>query len=180
MELTQEYLKECFDYDPATGNLVWRERPQSHFKNWQACAASSRYIGRVAGRIQKNGYRYINLGKLRLAHRLIWFWHNGRFPVTDIDHINRNRSDNRIENLRECTKVQNMRGRFIRQFGSRGVRVSSRNRWRARIWVDGRRINLGSFKSEKDAALAYARAAVDHFGAFAPTEAKELFNEAYP
>lgn len=185
MEITQEYLKECFDYDVETGDLIWRARPRGHFKSRKAYGGSRQFEGRIAGKLNKwNGYRYIHISAARrsfFAHRLVWFWHFGRFPVDDLDHINRNRSDNRVENLRECTRSQNLQGRQSKRLGlSRGVRSEPPNRWSARIWVGGKERRLGSFKSEKDAALAYARAAVDHFGKFAPIEAKELFNEAYP
>ena len=179
MELTQEYLKECFDYDPTTGNLIWRARPREHFDSKQVCGNSKRLVGRVAGALGGRGYRYIHVGKRHLAHRLVWCWHHGWFPSGDTDHINRNRTDNRIENLRECSRVQNLQGRRSSR-KHRGVYRSSPNRWSARIIVSGKGLYLGSFKSEKDAALAYARAAVDHFGAFAPIEAKKLFEESYP
>lgn len=178
MELTQAYLKECFDYDPETGNLIWRERPRSHFKTRQAFESSRRFVGRAAGACDR--YRLVHLGKLYGAHRLVWFWHHGRFPAGEIDHINRDGLDNRIENLRECSRTQNVWCMRSKRQGLRGVYRTSSNRWQALIRVDGKKRHLGCFDSEKDAALAYARAAVDHFGKFAPIEAKELFNEAYP
>lgn len=180
MELTQAYLKECFDYDPVTGNLIWRARPREHYKSRQAYGNSSRFVGRVAGVLTNTGYRYVNLGKNRPAHWLVWLWHFGRLPIEEIDHINRDRSDNRIENLRECTRLQNVQGSRSVRIGCRGVRPCPGNRWKARIRVGGKLRHLGHFKSEKDAALAYARAAVDHFGKFAPIEAKELFEASYP
>lgn len=182
MELTQAYLKECFDYDPVTGNLIWRARPRSHFKTRNASGASGRRVGQVAGTQVACWYRFISLDrKPYLAHRLVWFWHHGRFPFRDTDHVNRDRSDNRIENLRECTRSQNQQSRGShRASGSRGVEQISVGTWRARIRSDGRSIHLGTFFSEKDAALAYARAAVDYFGKFAPIEAKELFEASYP
>lgn len=128
-----------------------------------------------------NGYWYIFLGKRRTAHRLVFFWHYGRFPAEEVDHINHDRSDNRIENLRECTRSENARwSRFRNSHGLRGIYSSSPNRWGAKLRVGDKNLYLGSFKSKEDAALAYARAAVDHFGAFAPIEAKKLFEESYP
>ena len=182
MELTQAYVRECFDYDPATGNLIWRARPQRHFKNRHASATNSGLAGQVAGTLMSTQYRLVTLDrKTYLAHRLVWFWHHGRFPCQDMDHINRIRSDNRIENLRECSKTQNQQSRRSwRASGSRGVEQLSVGTWRARIQLNGRPIHLGTFFSEKAAALAYARAAVDFFGSFAPVEAKELFEAAYP
>lgn len=182
MELTQAYVRECFDYDPATGNLIWRERPRSHFKCGYIPGPSSRVIGCVAGVVCPKGYRQISVaGKLYKAHRLVWFWTYGYFPAQEIDHINRNKLDNRIENLRECSTAQNIRARgFSKKLKSRGTRLVPSGRWQASIRADGRTQYLGTFLTEKDAALAYARAAVDHFGAFAPIEAKELFEAAYP
>lgn len=183
MELTQAYLKECFDYDPETGNLIWKERPRSHFKNTAAFKAFQEFVGCIAGSMNKyRGYRRLNLvGREWYLHRLVWFWHHGRAPVQEVDHIDRDRKNNRIENLRECSKSQNrLAGRSRHTTGSRGVQRRKSGRWQARIRVGGRKRSLGTFATEKDAALAYARAAIDYFGAFAPIEAKELFNEAYP
>lgn len=182
MELTQEYLKECFNYDPTTGNLIWKERPRGRFRTHATYRKSVSFIGRVAGATHLNGYRSVSLDrKVYYVHRLVWLWHTGKMPTLVLDHINRNPSDNRIENLRECTHALNCRaGRARHSRGFRGVRKNSSGSWTSSIRIGGRSVHLGSFRSAEDAALAYARSAVDHFGKFAPIEAKELFNEAYP
>lgn len=139
-------------------------------------------MGRVAGTVLPNGYKHIGLGGSQyLAHRVVWFWHKGMFPPHEIDHVDRDPLNNRLENLRACTASQNKRGRRMpNSSGFRGVSRTPQGAWRAGIWIDGRKYNLGVFPVARAAGIAYARAAVDRFGAFAPIEAKELFNEAYP
>jgi hypothetical protein len=90
----------------------------------------------------------------------------------EVDHINRNRLDNRRANLRLATRAQNgqNRGKFSPRTHSRykGVTWHSRNRyWQAMICVNGNRIYLGGYKSEREAALAYNNAAVKYHGKFA-------------
>ena len=90
----------------------------------------------------------------------------------EIDHINHNGLDNRRSNLRLCTHAQNMFNRRSNQGERRtsqfkGVSLSSRYRWRARIHVNDEVLELGYFDDECDAAIAYNKAAKEHFGTFA-------------
>jgi hypothetical protein len=97
-----EKTKELFDYKD--GNLYWKNDNKS-----------KKIKGVIAGYINNNGYRAIRYdGKLYLAHRLVYLWHKGYLPA-EIDHIDRNKQNNAIENLRECTKSQN---HFNRSFSS--------------------------------------------------------------
>jgi hypothetical protein len=91
----------------------------------------------------------------------VWIYHHGSLPSGVIDHINRDKTDNRIENLREATPQQNNFNRegntnAVSQF--KGV-SKKRDRWRARITVDGVEHSLGSFDTEIEAGLAYKAAA---------------------
>jgi hypothetical protein len=91
------YLTSVLHYTPETGEFLWNlPRPKIR-------------VGQRAGYKKKNtGYIYIEIdGKSYSAHRLAWFYVTGTFPKKQIDHINRNRSDNRYENLREATNSQN-------------------------------------------------------------------------
>ena len=91
MELTQKRLKELLDYDPKTGIFTWKY------------ANNNRKAGSKAGYKAKDGYIAISIDSKRyLAHRLVWLFVYGHFPKYDIDHINRIRDDNRIENLQKA------------------------------------------------------------------------------
>ena len=98
--------------------------------------------------------------KLYYLHHLIWIYHYGKLPEGIIDHINRDKTDNRIENLREASKQQNSWNRSgdtgaVSQF--KGV-SRKRDKWRARIVVDGVEHSLGVFETEIAAGLAYKQA----------------------
>ena len=88
-----------------------------------------------------------------------------------IDHISRDGLDNRRLNLRECTWKENTRNRSIGKANTTGykgvVKVKDENKWRARITVNGKQIQLGYFKDKKEAAKTYNEAAKEHFGEFA-------------
>ncbi|MFP5513408.1 MAG: HNH endonuclease signature motif containing protein [Alphaproteobacteria bacterium] len=166
-ELTQERLRELLDYDPKTGVFTW------------AISAAKRIkVGQVAGVINDQGYVVIKIdGRMHRAHRLAFLYMTGAFPVGEIDHEDRNRSNNRWGNLREATGTQNQGNTGIRSnnsSGHKGVSWSRKNgKWLANICVNGRTKHLGLFEDVNDAAAAYARAAEEYFGDFAhaPTDA---------
>ena len=104
---------------------------------------------------------------LLLMHRII-------LPPPDemeIDHINHNGLDNQKNNLRICTRSQNLQNRFIFKNNSSGYKgiYPDRNKWRVQIRINKIKINLGSFSSPHEAALAYDKAAKELFGVFAKT-----------
>jgi len=96
--LTQEELKYYLNYDPDTGYFTWRISNSNRSP-----------VGSIIHNVCKNtGYVKIGLlGKRYQAHRLVWLYMFGKFPEKDIDHINNNRKDNRLCNLRECTRSEN-------------------------------------------------------------------------
>lgn len=158
-ELTIERLREVLRYE--CGRFFWRISPSNRVA-----------IGDQAGSLRTNGYWYISIdGVSHLTHRLAWFWHHGTWPELDLDHINRNKWDNRIENLREATASQNIANSRLSSSNSSGFRGVSWNkrleRWHAYICVRGTRKHLGFFETAEDAAAAYAVAAREHFGDFA-------------
>lgn len=128
----------------------------------------------AAGNIDKQGYFTIKIDQRRyLVHRLVWLWKFGRWPEHELDHINSNRSDNRIENLRECRHAENqrnMRRHRDNRTGFKGVSRASANRWHASIYVDGNGVSLGLFRTPEEAHAAYVAAAEKNFGAFARRE----------
>ena len=157
--LTQQQLKKLLHYDPTTGVFTWRVAKGRAIK-----------IGQTAGSINSRNYIQIMIsGERYVAHRLAWFYVFGTWPSAHIDHINTTRSDNRIENLREATHVENAQN-ARKQQGARcrlkGVYVDN-SKFRARIRVGARQIHLGMYDTEEDAHAAYMRAAEKEFGAFA-------------
>jgi hypothetical protein len=171
---SQSYLKECFEYLPDTGELIWKERPLSHFKCKQSWLAwNTKYAGRAAGVIDKsNGYRRIQFsGSLLGASRIIWKWMTGEDPVRDIDHINLNKDDNRWRNLRQATVSQNNANKRCpktNKLGVKGVNWHKRSRkFRAEIRVKGVLKHLGLFDTIEAAKEAYDAEAIRVFGEFA-------------
>ncbi|KAF1011073.1 MAG: hypothetical protein E5299_01494 [Burkholderia gladioli] len=135
---------------------------------WQMNRGSNAKVGQRAGRQLKTGYRSIHVGgKKYQEHRLVWLWHHGIVP-RQIDHINGNKSDNRIENLREINSSQNQINTSPRksESGNRGVRRNPRNgKWISRIYRNGKEIRIGTFLTKKEATEAYqAKAAELYFG----------------
>jgi HNH endonuclease len=132
-------------YDPSSGIFTWKvARMHGH------------QPGAAAGSPGRDGYCTIMIdGKAYKAHRLAWLLHTGNWPKTQIDHINRVRDDNRIENLREATKSQNQINSGMyrnNKSGYRGVRFHKvRNKWVAEIRRNGRTRHLGLFATAKEA-----------------------------
>jgi hypothetical protein len=157
--ITVSELQRRFDYRD-DGVLVRKVR------------ASNQPAGTVAGSIANTGYVMISIDRRDyLAHRLVWLHFRGEWPDGDLDHINGIKHDNRIENLRLATKMQNMAniGRFSSNTsGAKGVHwLASKRKWQARIRIDGRRVHLGYFDTLTAAAKAYDEAALKHRGEFA-------------
>lgn len=151
--------------DPATGNLFWLPRTVEMFE-----ATSSRpksvsthfnnvYAGRLALHcINNNGYRHGHiLGERRLAHQVVFALSYGHWP-TLVDHIDRDRLNNRPENLREVSAQQNSLNSAMQKNNTSGFRgVTWSNRYRKWV-VRYCRIYLGHFSDKEEAALAYDRA----------------------
>ena len=139
-----ERLKELYSYDDKSGEFT------------RLTNAGGYAIGSVAGRLS-NGYISIGIdGKEYGAHRLAWMYVYGEVPLFEIDHIDRNRSNNAIDNLRAATSSENNLNRKIfknNTSGCKGVSFTD-NRWRASITIDGKRINLGRFVKYSDAVDA--------------------------
>lgn len=163
---TPEQLRELLTYDPETGKLFWK--PCARMTNsW-----NGKYPGKEAFTADSgNGYRRGAIMQKNLyAHRVIWALHHGAWPEQEIDHINLNRSDNRIRNLREASRSENCRNTPRHFDGSsrfKGVSWNSgRGKWMAQIWIEGGRKYLGLYHSEEEAKQAYERAADGRFGEY--------------
>lgn len=165
-ELTAEHLRSILDYDAAMGEFRWRSRADRD-RSW-----NHRHVGKRAGSVLANGYRYINiLNKLHLEHRLAWLWMIGEWPTAQVDHINRDRADNRWVNLREATNQENQNNTKLRSTNKSGVRGVSwdkrKNRWYATITVDGKMMNLGRYIAKEDAIAARREAELRYRGSIA-------------
>jgi len=158
--LTQSELKLLMSYDPDTGVLTWNVRPD-------ASRGSRTFNGRNAGKpvgTTKNSTGYVNVrlgGRTYTAHRLVWLYVHGCFPDL-IDHVDRDRTNNRLSNLRLATKAQNNFNRLQRQLV--GVRKTPTGRWRATIGIKGKKFHLGTFDRFEDASHSYWVAAADAYG----------------
>ena len=148
-ELTQEKLKLAMTYDEKTGKFVWNN------------------TGKVAGTY--NGYGYITIGicgKMYMAHRLAWLYVNGEFPNGQIDHINRNRKDNRICNLRVVSNQLNQTNRTVQKNSTSGYTgvsfKNNKNIYESHIMVNGKSIHLGCYKTLKDAVNARIKAELEN------------------
>jgi hypothetical protein len=117
-----DILKECFNYTE-DGFLVWKIRPESHFKNTQyANSFNARFHGVKAGSMRGLEYLYVYIsGKPYSSHRIIAKMH-GIDISNDIDHIDGNKINNRIENLRPATRCQNTMNRVINKTNKTGVK----------------------------------------------------------
>lgn len=151
-EIGHAELIEILKYDPVTGAFVWKSDMRRGLS------------GQSAGTINKRfGYLRIEInGKAYAAHRLAWFIHYGEWPDGHVDHINRNKLDNRIDNLRSVTRSENSQNivapRKDSLTGIRGVCFRPRQGYVARICVGGKSKYLGSFKTAEDASSAYLEA----------------------
>lgn len=169
-DMTREYVREAFDYDEKTGKLFWRHRPRSHFSTDKIHHNfNSRFAGREAGSTDKFGRLVVIVGcKNWFGHRLIWLLHTGELPDV-LDHIDRDPTNNRIENLRPCTKSENMINSRRRAEGRiAGVCKVRPGVWEARLSVMGKMVLRESFKSRKEAKQAYEKCLRENFGEFVP------------
>ena len=159
--LTVDLLKHLFDYDKETGNLIWK-----------VSNARSQKIGDIAGTLDsKIGYIRVGInGKKYYAHRLVFLYHKGYLPKT-IDHINGDKVDNRLGNLRAVTASQNQHNRKINSnstSGYKGVSYYARtNKWCAKIRLESKRINLGYYKTPEEADAVVRKAREELHGGFA-------------
>lgn len=149
--LTRAVVAEWLAYDSLTGELRWLKGRGRGAK------------GRRAGRRTKNGYINVGLfGFVISAHRLAWLLHFGEWPPENLDHRNRQRDDNRIDNLRLLPQQLNAQNRLAARCSRSGLIGASwksrLGRWAGQIRVNGKQKHLGYFGSAADAHAAYMAA----------------------
>ncbi len=153
-QLTANRLREVLSFDSSTGAMCWSKPP----------SPSRVKPGQVAGSVAKSGYLTIRIDRtLYLAHRLAWLYVHGEWPTQKIDHINGDKHDNRIANLRLATdrvNAQNVRKpQANNTSGFLGVTFCRwTNRWLAQIQTGGKHHNLGRFDTPELAHAAYLQA----------------------
>lgn len=147
---SQDQVKDLFMYDPLVGDFVRRVR-----------RGGNGPVGSVAGSKHPHGYTQIKIsGRLYLAHRLAWLYVTGAWPGNNIDHINGQKSDNRLINLRDVPQSLNMQNqRTARSRSSSGLLGASwdsrRSNWASSIEVDGKTKRLGRYATSSEAHEAY-------------------------
>lgn len=159
--ITHGQLLDALRYDPDTGHFYWKIK-----NSWLT------EIGQIAGTRMKRGYWKITVcGYSGYAHRLAWFYVHGRWPKGQIDHINRNRLDNRICNLREANQQGNSANMFRARQNTSGFKgvyaLKNSKRFMAAIRFNGKSMYLGLYDTKEEAAAAYKAKAQELFGGFA-------------
>lgn len=169
--LTAERLRNLISYDSETGIFNWNSTGKGRRKD--RCAGSSDGKGYLEICIDYQSYR---------AHRLAWLYVHGEWPEQQIDHINGNKKDNRISNLRTATNAQNAYNTKIRSnntSGYKGVTLfKPTGKYAAKLRIPGKIINLGYFDTAKEAAEEYSKASKKYHGEFSNTGAVEVSVEA--
>lgn len=159
--ITHKKLKSVLSYNSVTGLFIWINNPKKGFD------------GIVAGHCNEEGYCIIGIGRRTYkASRLAWLYEFGSWPDEQIDHINGNRSDNRIINLRLADQSQNSMNRRPNKNSKSGYKGVCWEKhickWSARIGLGkGKKQYLGLFSCAEDAARVRDAASVKHFGKFA-------------
>lgn len=171
IDVPVQYLHECFIYEANSGRLVWRERPLNHFPGEGRRQFFNRnFAGKTAGGPAGKGYLEVKVdGRKLKAHRVAWALIHGAFPAEMLDHINGNRADNRMANLRPANNAQNQWNRRTLDRNSSGLKGAYRSGkgWKSLIQVNGERIDLGWFATAEAANAAYVDAAKQLHGEFA-------------
>src|SRR5262249_38391139 len=151
-DLNKRFLMEILSFDEKSGFFFWKRN------------------GSRAGWLEEaTGYRRIVIdGHKYQEHRIAWLYVYDTWPKNRIDHIDGNRSNNAISNLRESSDVENSRNKKLHSnnlLGAKGVQVHTQSgKFRARIFVDGKHVSLGLYKTIGEAKQAYAVAAAKFFG----------------
>lgn len=156
--LTQLHLQELLVYEPESGKLFWKYRASHWFKDEGNCKRwNSTFAGKEAFTCKHvKGYKIgIVNSKPYKAHRVIWCLVNGDWPAEQIDHINGDKSDNRLVNLRAVSNRENSKNQKMRitnTSGYTGVNFQKQSgRWQVRISTETGRIYLGLFDNLEEA-----------------------------
>ncbi len=162
-----EEVAQLVDYNPETGVMTWKWRED--VPNWW----NKKYAGKECGRVTNRGYRqlgYTPLGRNTqrlLTHRLAWYIVHNVLPKDQIDHIDGQKTNNQIKNLRDVSGSLNMRNQKMSRANTSGVVGvywhKARGKWRGKVSVNNKKIHIGTFDniSEAEAVVKAFRAKHD-------------------
>lgn len=164
---TQEYLLQCFKYSPETGLFYWNRRPREHFKTESAYKTwNTRFSGKSCCNPSRKGYLRAAIDGVhfylhRLAYKIVH-----KIDAEQVDHIDGNKTNNRIGNLRDVSNQDNMKNLPLRtknNSGAHGVGWSKQSKkWYAQIKANGKRKHLGFFVDIEDAISARKAAEIEY------------------
>ena len=158
----KELLRELFFYE---NGVLSHKKSRSRGK-----------ANKPVGWVEKNGYWATNVFGVRYrVHRLVWQFHFGDCPAF-LDHIDGNKNNNAIENLRPATVTQNnVNKKAIKKnkLGLKGVCLDGK-KYKANIKVNGKSFHLGYFENPNDAHFAYCQKAKEIYGEFAWIDSNKL------
>ncbi|MCP5006232.1 MAG: HNH endonuclease [Planctomycetes bacterium] len=168
----REILNNLLKYEPDTGKLYWRSRTPSLFENNKRSAEhlcnmwNARFSGKEAFIKINKGYKMGRIfAEQYSAHRIIWKMVTDNDP-NEIDHINRDRADNKFENLRSVSHQENHQNLPLHKNNTSGIVGvdwdKARNKWRAQIKVNTKTVQIGRFSSKQDAIAARQQAEIEH------------------
>lgn len=171
-EIPLSVVSELLEYED--GHLRWKHRDTKWFRSNQHYKAwNKNFAGKLAGHEKGNGYIGVTiLSEEYLVHRVVYGMFHGYVPQI-VDHIDLNRSNNRIENLREINSQGSNCNVGISVRNTSGIKGvswnSANNLWKAQICKHGKTTYLGMYKNIEDAAAAYAAASKEIHGEFGRT-----------
>lgn len=155
--ITHEKVKTLFEYDKETGCLIWKK----------LAVKNQVKEGSAAGYLTDRGYIRVDIeGAQYYIHRIIWLFVYGEFPSGHIDHINHNRADNRISNMRDVCRIINGQNRSKGKNNISGVCGvgwhKQKQQWQARITINKKLVHLGSFNKFDDAVAVRKNAEIKY------------------
>lgn len=162
-----EYFRSALRYEPETGLLFWNTRPRSHFKNDVVFDRFNKlFAGKKTGALKPNGYVHITMNaKTFCAHRVAWAIYYGEHPELCIDHIDHDKANNKIANLRLVDwrgNAKNLSLSSRNKSGVSGISRCSGGRYQVTIGIDGYQKYLGIFTDIETAIAVRRQAERDH------------------
>lgn len=174
--LTFDEVNHLVNYNPETGAITWKERDENEFPDLKLRRAwNAKYAGKEAGCVSSSGYMHLRIkGTLYYSHRVAWLISKGVWPSEYIDHINHEKIDNRISNLREASALQSVLNRRRSSSNKSGVKgvswVEKCSAWQAKITKNRKTIYIEYFNSIEEAEKSISAKRNELHGLFACNE----------